>query len=220
MAGYWGHLFARGRIAFTINLRFGIIIANTMTPFLKKHWPLVGIGLLLLVAALYIFGTENKPEEGSRFTDMVLEKGVELMENPSFTQNDPNKGVKWVLDAKEVKSSDNQTTYSGIDFRVKLELQDGIQIDLQGERGNYDRNTGEITLQGNVNGQTDNGYKLVTDHLFYREKKGSLETDAPVKIFGPFFSVSGQGLCFNPEEEVLRIFSDVTTHIGKNRQGS
>lgn len=187
-----------------------------MTPFLKKHWPLVGIALLLLVAALYIFGTPKSGNEGARFTDMVLEKGVELMENIHFTQKNPNKGVKWVLDAKEVKSSDNQTTYSGIDFRVKLELEDGTQIELQGEKGDYDGNSGEITLRGNVNGQTQDGYRFVTDHLLYREEKGSLETDAPVKIFGPFFSVSGQGLYFNPEEGILRVLSDVTTHIDKN----
>ena len=183
-----------------------------MTPFLKKHWPLVGIALLLLVAALYIFGTPKSGNEGARFTDMVLEKGVVLMENIHFTQKNPNKGVKWVLDAKEVKSSDNQTTYSGIDFRVKLELEDGTQIELQ----DYVGNSGEITLRGNVNGQTQDGYRFVTDHLLYREEKGSLETDAPVKIFGPFFSVSGQGLYFNPEEGILRVLSDVTTHIDKN----
>jgi LPS export ABC transporter protein LptC len=189
-----------------------------MTPFLKKHWPLVGITLLLLVAALYIFGTPKSGDEGARFTDMVLEKGVDLTENITITQENPDKGVKWVLDAKEVKFSDNQATYSGIDFRVRLELEDGAKVELKGERGDYDANSGEITLRGNVNGQTEDGYRFVTDHLLYREKKGSLDTDAPVKIFGPFFSVSGQGLDFNQEEEVLRILADVTTHISQNRQ--
>jgi LPS export ABC transporter protein LptC len=189
-----------------------------MTPLLKRHWPLVGIALLLLVAALYIFGTTKSGDEGVELTDMVLEKGVELTENITFTQEDPDKGVKWVLDAKEVRSSDNQAAYSGIDFRVKLELEDGAQIELKGEKADYDGNSGEITLRGNVNGQTEDGYRFVTDHLLYREEKGSLETDAPVKIFGPFFSVSGRGLDFDPEKEVLRILADVTTHIGQNRQ--
>jgi len=189
-----------------------------MAPFLKKHWPLAGIALLILVAALYIFSTPESGNKGLGLTDMVLEKGVELTENITFTQNDPSKGVKWVLDAKGVKSSDNQAVYSGIDFRIKLELEDGAQIELQGEKVDYDRNSGQITLRGNVSGETDDGYRLVTDHLLYREETGSLETDAPVKIYGPFFSVSGQGLDFNPEEEVLRILSDVTTHIGQDRQ--
>ena len=189
-----------------------------MTPFLKKHWPLVGIALLLLVAALYIFGTPKSGDEGARFTDMVLEKGVDLTENITITQENPDKGVKWVLNAKKLESSDNQAAYSGIDFRVKLELEDGTRVELKGEEGDFDRNSGEIALRGNVNGQTEDGYRFVTDHLLYREEKGSIETDAPVKIFGPFFSVSGQGLDFNLEEGVLRILADVTTYIDQNRQ--
>lgn len=187
-----------------------------MTPFFKKHWPLVGIALLLLVSAIYIFGTPESGDEGSGFTDMLLEKGVELTENITITQENPEKGVKWVLKAKKIESSDNQSAYSGIDFRV-IELEDGAWIELKGEEGDYDRKSGEIALRGNVKGQTEDGYRFVTDHLLYREEKGSIETDAPVKIFGPFFSVSGQGLDFNLEEGVLRILADVTTHIDQNR---
>ena len=188
-----------------------------MIPFFKKHWPLVGIVLLILVAGLYIFGSPESDDEAG-FSDMLLEKGVEMTENITITQENPNKGVKWVLHAKEVKRSDNQATYSGTDFRIKLSHEEGTQIELKGDRVDYNRSSGEITLRGNVNGQTEDGYKFVTDHLLYREEKGSIETDAPVEIFGPFFLVSGQGLDFNLEEGDLRIPADVTTHIDLNRQ--
>jgi LPS export ABC transporter protein LptC len=187
-----------------------------MTPFFKKHWPLAGIALLLLVAALYIFGTPDKDNDTAGFTDMLLEKGVELTENITITQENPEKGVKWVLKAKKIESSDNQAAYSGTDFLFQLEHEDGARIKLEGEKVNYDKSSGEINLLGNVNGQSEDGYRFVTDHLLYREEKGSIETDAPVKIFGPFFSVSGQGLDFDPEEKVLRILADVTAHIGQN----
>ena len=147
---------------------------------------------------------------------MLLEKGIDLTENITITQEDPEKGVKWVLKAKKIESSENQAVYSGIDFRV-VELEDGAWIDLKAEEGEYDRNSGEIVLRGNVNGQTEDGYRFVTDHLLYNEEKGSVETDAPVKIFGPFFSVSGQGLDFNLEEGDLRILADVTTYIELNQ---
>ena len=189
-----------------------------MTSFFKKHWPLIGIALLLLVAALYIFGTPESGDDAAGFTDMLLEKGVDLMENISLTGGDPDKGEKWVLNAKEVRVSDEQTVYSGIDFGFKLELRDGTHIELKGDKVDYNSSTGEITLRGNVNGQTEDGYRFVTDHLLYREEKGSIETDASVKMFGPFFSVSGQGLDFNLEEGILRILADVTTYIGQDRQ--
>jgi LPS export ABC transporter protein LptC len=186
-----------------------------MTPFLKRHWPLAGIALLLLVASLYIFGAQESIEEEAQSTNMVMEKGIELMENISFTGGDPDKGERWVLNAKEVRVSDDQTVYSGIDFGFKLELRDGTHIELQGEKADYDSSTGEISLQGGLNGQTNKGYRIVTDQLFYKGENGYLVTDGPVKIFGPFLSVSGQGLYFNPEEEILRVLSDVTTLIDR-----
>ncbi len=186
-----------------------------MTPFFKRHWPLAGIALLLLVATLYIFGAQESIEEEPKSTDTVMEKGVDLMENISFTGGDPDKGEKWVLNAKEVRVSDDQTVYSGIDFGFKLELRDGTHIELQGEKADYDSSTGEISLQGGLDGQTSKGYRIVTDHLVYKGENGYLVTDGPVKIFGPFLSVSGQGLYFNPEEEILRVLSDVTTRIDR-----
>jgi LPS export ABC transporter protein LptC len=189
-----------------------------MKRFFKKHWPLVGIILLFVVAAVYIFGTPESDDDAAGFTDILLEKGVNMMENISLTGGDPNKGLKWFLKAKKGKTSINETSYSGTDFRVKLEFEDGTWIELKGEEGDYDRDSGEFTLRGNVNGQTKDGYRFVTDHIFYREEKGSIETDAPVEIFGPSFSVSGQGLDFNLEKGDLRILADVTTHIYQNRQ--
>jgi len=186
-----------------------------MTPFFKRHWPLAGIALLLLVATLYIFGAQESIEEEPKSTDTVMEKGVDLMENISFTGGDPDKGEKWVLNAKKVRVSDDQTVYSGIDFGFKLERRDGTHIELQGDKANYDGNTGEIFLQGGLKGQTSKGYRIVTDHLVYKGENGYLVTDAPVKIFGPFLSVSGQGLYFNPEEEILRVLSEVTTLIDR-----
>lgn len=177
---------------------------------------MAGIALLLLVATLYIFGAQETIEEEPKSTDTVVEKGVDLMENISLTGGDSDKGVKWVLKAKKIESSDNQAAYSGIDFRV-MKLDDGAWIELKAEEGDYDRNSDEITLRRNVNGQTEDGYRFVTDHLLYNEEKGSIETDAPVKIFGPFFTISGQGLDFNLEEGVLKILADVTTHIDRNR---
>ena len=189
-----------------------------MTPFLKKHWPLAGIALLLLVATLYIFGPQESVEDEPKSTDTDMEKGVDLMQNISLTGDDPDKGVKWFLKAKEGRASIDMTTYSGTDFRLKLEFEDGARIELKGKEGDYDRNSGEFNLRGNVYGQTEDGYRFVTDHIFYREEKGSIETDAPVKIFGPFFSISGRGLDFNLEEGVLRILAEVTTYIGQNRE--
>jgi LPS export ABC transporter protein LptC len=188
-----------------------------MSSLFKKHWPLIGIILLLLVAALYIFDTPESDDERSEFTDILLEKGIDLMENISLTGGDTDKGEKWVLNAKEVRVSDDQTVYSGIDFGLKLDLRDGTHIEMKGDKVDYDSSAGEIILSGNVTGQTKNGYRFATDNLLYKEEKGSIETDAQVKIFGPLFSTSGQGLKYNLEDGVFRILADVTTRVDRSR---
>ena len=186
-----------------------------MKRLFKKHWPLLGIGILLLVAALYMMGAQKVIMKEALLADIVGEEGLKL-KNISYAQNDPDQGMKWTLDAKEVKISKDKTFISFKDFQLKLKPQDRPWVELKGKRGDYDTNSGEINLHGDLQAHTDNGYRIITDHILYKEKEGYLKTEEPVRIFGPFFSVAGRGLYFNPEKETLRIFSNVTTRITKD----
>ena len=182
--------------------------------FFKKHWPLLGIAILLVVVALYMIGAQKEIIKGSLLPDIVGEEGLKL-KNVSYAQDDPNKGMKWTLDAKEVKFSKDKTFISFKEFRLKLRPQNRPTVELQGKRGEYDRNSGEINLHGDLQASTDNGYQIITEHILYKEKEGYLKTEEPVRILGPFFSVAGRGLYYNPQKETLRIYSDVTTRITK-----
>ena len=51
--------------------------------------------------------------------------------------------------------------------------------------------------------------------MLMNEKRGHLSTDKPIKIFGPFFCVSGRGMSADLKNERMRILSDVTTVIDK-----
>jgi len=123
--------------------------------------------------------------------------------------------VKWTLDAKEVRFSKNNNFFSFMDFRLKLEPKNKPAIELEGKRGDYNKNSGEINLRGGLQGCTDNGYRIITEHILYNQKEGILKTEKPVKITGPFFSISGKGLSFNVENEILQIKSDVMTLVDK-----
>ena len=186
-----------------------------MIRFFKKYWPLLGIAILLVVVGLYMVGAQKEIIKKSLLLDIVGEEGVKL-KNVSYAQDDPNKGMKWTLDAKEVKISKDSTFISFKHFKLKLKPNDRPWVELTGERGDYDKNSGEINLHGDLQAHTDNGYQLITEHILYKEKEGYLKTEEPVRIFGPFFSVAGRGLYYNVEKETLRIFSNVTTRITKD----
>ena len=80
--------------------------------------------------------------------------------------------MKWTLDAKEVKISKDKTFISFKDFLLKLKPQDRPWVELKGKRGDYDKNSGEINLHGDLQAHTDNGYRIITDHILYKEKEG------------------------------------------------
>lgn len=186
-----------------------------MNRFLKKHWPLLGIGILLLVVGIYMMGAQSQIVKESVLSEILPEEGLKL-KNISYSQNDPDQGMKWTLDATEVKFSKDKTFISFKDFRLKLSPQNRPSVKVEGKRGDYNRKSGEINLRGDLQAYTNNGYRIITDHVLYQEKEGYLRTEEPVTVLGPFFSVDGRGLYYDLKKETLRISSDVTTRIEKD----
>lgn len=167
---------------------------------------------MLVVVSFYLTRGWNEILQGRILTNILSEEGIKL-ENINYTQNSPDDGMKWNLDAKEVKFSKDRQFISFRDFRLKLEPENRPSVELEGKRGDYDRNSGEINLHGDLVGHTNDGYRIITQHILYKHKEGLLKTDEPVKIMGPFFSIAGRGLYLNLEKETLRIISGVTTSI-------
>lgn len=179
---------------------------------LKKIWPLIGIGALILLAGIHIFLAQKESSSTPSPSDKGAAEGMRL-EDIHYSHTDPDNKVTWRLDAAEVTFSKNRRFMSFHDFRLKVHPLDRPRLDLTGQRGDYDTETGELVLQGALRGKTDNGYTFETEYAVYNQKKGDLETHEPVVINGPFFSIQGRGLSFDVNREILRIHSEVTTSI-------
>lgn len=187
---------------------------TVMKKLLFKHWPLMGALILLLVMGALLLGRKKDMGKDSLLSNVVPGEGLK-MKNIHFTQEDPEDRVKWVLDAKEVEYSPTRQFFIFRDFILKLEPLDRPSIELEGKRGDFDKETGEINLRGDLRGHTADGYHIFTDHLLFHRKAGLLHTEEPVKIAGPTFSISGRGLRVNLEKESLKVMSQVTTLIHK-----
>jgi LPS export ABC transporter protein LptC len=181
---------------------------------LRKHWPLIGIGLLGLLVSVHLYRAPKQTTGSSSGTSAALEKGLKL-EDIHYSQDDPHDRVKWFLDAKEAILSDDKQVISFRNFKLRLEPENRPRVELEGEKGAFHRDSGEIHVQGAVRCSTGDGYTIVTESAVYSQKKGCLETHDPVKITGPFFSLEGRGLFLNVEKETLLIPSDVTALIDK-----
>jgi len=185
-----------------------------MKTLLKKHWPLIGLGALLVLVSFYLIRSGKEIVRGPMVRNIISGEGLSL-KDIHYTQDDPDRGFKWVLDAKEVKFSEDRSNITFIEFRLKVEPENRPSFKLKGKRGDYSRDSGEINLWGELEGLSENGYRITTEYMLINEKKGQLRTDKPVKISGPFFTVTGRGLFVDMEKEKLKIFSDVTTIIDK-----
>jgi len=183
-----------------------------MKRILKKHWPLLGIGALILLVAVHILlaqrGLTSKPSSSEKDS----REGIRL-EDIHYSHSDPDNNVTWLLDAAEVTFSKDRRFMAFRRFRLQVQPQDRPQVELTGEKGDYDTETGELRLQGGLKGKTENGYTFETESAVYNQKKGDLQTHELVLISGPLFSVQGRGLSLDVNREILTIHSEVTTFI-------
>jgi len=170
------------------------------------------MGFLLAAMTVYLFQARRQPVEQKAAQDKESEEGIRL-KDIHYVQDDPAQKVKWALDASEAKISKDQQFVTFVDFRVTLKPESKPAVTVQGKQGEFDKRTGRLVLQGDLRGETEDGYRFTTEQAVYHHKEGYLETDKAVKISGAFFSIEGKGLLLDLGKEKLQILSNATTLI-------
>jgi len=180
----------------------------------RRQWPLFGLAVLLFVFAFYLVKPGKEIVQKAAAPKILPGEGLKL-EGIHYTHADPDKGIKWVLDASEVRFSGDKTTIFFNDFRLRVEPENKPHFKLKGKKGDYSRDSGEIKLAGDLEGFSGAGYRIRTDDILINEKSGHVSTDKPVKIFGTTFSMSGKGFFMDLKNKRFKILSDVVTIIEK-----
>ena len=183
-----------------------------MEKSILKYSSLVIIVLLLSVMGSYLIRARFQSGITPSTLEMTPGDGLKTGKI-HLTQTDTNKGVKYILDAEEYKTSKDMQHMSLKNFQFSVEPENGVCFKIEGKLGDYERQSNVIHLRGDLYGSTDDGYQFMTQHLMLDQKEGYLRTDEPVQIIGPFFSVKGKGLFLDLNKKILRILSEVTTII-------
>jgi LPS export ABC transporter protein LptC len=174
----------------------------------------LGLGVILLIIAFYLLRLDDIDVQETLVEQITDGEGIKL-QDIEYKQDDPERGIKWILRAKEVNVTENNKFVTFSDFKLRLDPADKPSLSLKGDKGEYSRESGEIELTGDLEGVSDNGYTIRSEKVFINEKTGKLSSNGPVKIFGSFFSVEGLGFTADLKTESIKILSDVTTTIEK-----
>jgi LPS export ABC transporter protein LptC len=189
-----------------------------MVRFLRRQWPLVGVAVLLVLAVLFVIRSGKDLFRDSALEEVISGKGIKL-KDIHYTQEDPSKDISWVLDAEEVRFSEDRQSIFFRGFRLNVRPTGRPAFHLTGENGEYSRTSGEAKLWGNLEGISDDGYRIVTESMLFDEKKGVLMNDRPVQLFGSFFSVSGTGMFVDLRKKQMKILAKVKTVVREGAPG-
>ena len=185
-----------------------------MKKILSKYWPIKVIILIFILVFFYLFKSKMDFFGDTVVNQVIPMEGVKL-ENIHYVQDNQDEGSRWVLDAEEARFSKDGQKISFQNFIFKLESENSVSLELKGNEGDYNKESSEVNLRGNLEGITDNGYSIITEHILYRQNEGSLQSNEVVQIIGPFFSVTGQGLIAHVEKKALKILKNTVTMIDK-----
>ena len=172
----------------------------------------------MLLAVGFYFAKAGKDfiKTTALIKDIISDEGVKL-EDIHYRQDDPDEKIKWVLDAKEVRFSEDRKTIRFFDFYLEVDAEGRPGFSLRGERGVYQKDIGKIEMWGKLDGSYGKEYRFLTEYVTIDEKKGTVNNKEPVEIRGTFFTVKGKGIFADLSNNRVKILSDVVTVI--NQEG-
>lgn len=177
-----------------------------------KLLPLVGIIILLAVIGFFLVESEKEYVEDPSHEETVPAADVSARKF-KVTQPDSDKGTTYVLEA------DEGGYLNGVGwckkFRMKLNTKDGLDLELEGNKVEINREKNEIIFSGEIEGKTSDCYLIYTENLIFQEKEGSLKSDEIVTIVGPFFRMTGKGLFVDLKKETIDILKDINSTFDK-----
>ena len=189
-----------------------------MRKLIKYYWPIMGLVFMLIVVIYYIVTADKKMIKKTKAIGHLLPSYALQLKDVHYRRDDPDKDIKWELDAKNVKFSKDKSVITFYDFHLKLHSKGKKGFELKGKKGKYVKSKNTLYLRGNLEAIYGMGYKLFIESIVFNEKNGQGISEDPVKIVGPFFIVNGKGLFLDLKQKKIKVLSDVNSVIKRTLQ--
>ncbi|RLB12222.1 MAG: LPS export ABC transporter periplasmic protein LptC [Deltaproteobacteria bacterium] len=187
-----------------------------MKRFVRRYWPVLGLVFMVLVIAYYIVSAPRKVVKKANTLNHILPRYALQLQDVHYTHDDPNKEIKWELDAKKVRFSKDRSIITFSNFHLIIHSKGQKGFDLKGKEGRYKRNESMLYLKGDLIAIYSGNYKLYTNSMIFNEKTGLGSSKDPVEIKGPFFHINGIGMHLDIKKKKIKVLSDVNSIIYKS----
>lgn len=157
------------------------------------------IVLLLLIAAGGLYYWQSSPAKLALSHISALQQGGKPdglePQVKAITYNHVEEGQrKWSLMADSGDYDPKTGNISLQKVQITFYQQDGGQLYVEGDVGDYDQAGQVVVLTGNVFGRNHQGVTIRTSRLVYTEAQRMVETDREVTVAGPTFSITSLGM--------------------------
>lgn len=169
-----------------------------------KRWVFVCLIAIIfgVISLFFEFGSKTQDLNSSISSKPSLEiKRFHLIET--------SKGEKkWELSASKADICQKEIRLKEVRVKFFHPERDAREKDesyliITGERGNIEKETKDINVEGTVLVETVGGGLLKTDSLVWCAEKGVISTRSHVEFVKDNVTISGKGLELNPEKETM-----------------
>jgi LPS export ABC transporter protein LptC len=176
--------------------------------FLAAAIILAGISLVAVIAGKFSGGRTSAPPETGITTsaDLALRK-------VTFTETKDGKR-RWELlaDSADYDRGAGITRLKGVRMQVAGDRNTG-DIILTAKQADYNTESKDVRLSGNVLVRTQSGLEVATDAATYSNSSALVRTDMPVRIAIREMTVTGAGLELNTITRSLHILRNVEANL-------
>lgn len=170
---------------------------SQVVTFLKVVLPLFALALL---STLFLFSKSREPGTNLPFIDAIRQGDIarEQLGAPSFAGT-TERGDMLTMTATRARP-DGEGRIAAEEFRAKLILSDGSDIQLTSDRAMLVEAAKEIELSGNVRVTSSTGYVMTTPGLVSSIQQTSARSTGPVSGTGPAGTIEAGALEILPTE--------------------
>jgi LPS export ABC transporter protein LptC len=162
--------------------------------------------VILSVTAILAIGLRRAPEKALL---KIMSDRVDLqVQNVHYTEVGDS-GMKWEITADTARYLKKENLALFEKVKVRLVMKDGRVFVMNGDRGQLNTQSRDMEIEGNVGIVSENGDRISTDRLLYRNAGKRIETDRPVVMENGSVRISGVGMILTLDENKVTLLSQV-----------